>query len=252
MTGPLAIEVEELTKAYGETKALDRVSFVIPSGQIVGLLGHNGAGKSTLMHCLLGLLTPTAGALRVLGMPLKERRSEIYRHINFASADANLPPDLTVEETLRVYSRLYGIPDARIAVEEVLEAAALTALAGRLLGLLSSGERMKVNLAKALLNQPQVLLLDEPTVNLDPFTANKMRDWIRAMHVKRSFTILLTSHNMIEVEQFCERILFLHHARLIADGSPAEVLRRFGHNNLESMFLKIAQSGDLIDIGEIT
>jgi ABC-2 type transport system ATP-binding protein len=203
------------------------------------------------MHCLLGLLTPTVGALRILGMPLQERRSEIYRHINFASADADLPPNLTVEETLRIYSRLYAVRDARAAVAEVIESTGLTALAGRLIGLLSSGESMKVKLAKALLNQPQVLLLDEPTVNLDPFTANKMRDLIRAMHKKRPFTILLTSHNMVEVEQFCERILFLHHARLIADGSPAEVLRRFGHDNLESMFLKIAQSGDLIDVGEI-
>jgi ABC-2 type transport system ATP-binding protein len=251
MTGLLAVEVEELTKVYGETRALDGVSFAIPSGQIVGLLGHNGAGKTTLMHCLLGLLTPTAGVLRLLGMPLQEKRREVYRHINFASPEADLPPNLTIEETLRIYSRLYAVIDARAAVEEVLEAAALTTLAGRLIGQLSSGETMKVKLAKALLNQPQVLLLDEPTVNLDPFTANKMRDWIRAMHKKRPFTILLTSHNMIEVEQFCERILFLHHGRLIADGSPADVLRRFGHDNLESLFLKIAQSGDLIDVGEL-
>jgi ABC-2 type transport system ATP-binding protein len=251
MTAVLAIEVEELTKVYGETTALDRVSFAVPSGQIVGLLGHNGAGKSTLMHCLLGLLTPTAGALRLLGMPFERKRSEIYRRINFASADADLPSNLTVRETLQIYARWYGVDHARSAVDEVLDSTGLAALADRPIGMLSSGESMKVKLAKALLNQPQILLLDEPTVNLDPFTANKMRDLIRAMHRKRPFTILLTSHNMIEVEQYCERILFLHHGRLIADGSPAEVLRRFGDDNLESLFLKIAQGGDLIDVGEI-
>jgi ABC-2 type transport system ATP-binding protein len=251
MTVALAIEVEELSKVYGKTTALDRVSFAIPSGQIVGLLGHNGAGKSTLMHCLLGLLTPTAGGLRLLGMAFERNRGEIYGHINFASADADLPFNLTVKETLQIYSRWYGVEHAASVIDDILESTGLTALADRVIGVLSSGESMRVKLAKALLNRPQVLLLDEPTVNLDPFTANKMRDLIREMHGKRPFTILLTSHNMIEVEQFCERILFLHHGRLIADGSPAEVLRRFGDDNLESLFLKIAQSGDLIDVGEI-
>jgi len=246
---PSVIDVKGLTKVYGTTRALDSVSLQIGAGQIVGLLGPNGAGKTTLLHCLLGLLTPTSGTLTVFGHPMATHRWAVLPRMNFAAADADLPSNLTVQEILTLYARLYTVPAPRAVVATLMARTRLVPLASRLFGQLSAGERMRVKLAKAMLNQPALLLLDEPTLNLDPSMAEQMRQWLLGLHRQRPFTILLTSHNMVEVERFCERVLFLHRGRLLADGSPAAVLRQFGQPNLEALFLSIARGGELVDLG---
>ena len=245
-----AIEIQNLTKVYGETKSLNDVSFTVAPGQIVGLLGHNGAGKTTLIHCLLGLVAPTQGTLKLLGMLVEKKRYQIYQRINYAAVNVELPSNLTVREVLNIYGGLYHISNVSQSIDTLLAEAHLAPLADRVIGQLSSGEAMRLKLAKAVLNHPEVLLLDEPTANLDPFMAAQMREWLRKMHQKRRFTILFTSHNMMEVEQFCERILFLRRGQILADGSPKEVLQRFNESNLENLFLKVARSGDLIDVEE--
>ena len=243
----MAITVRQLVKRYPNATALEGISFDIPDGQIVGLLGPNGAGKTTLLHCLLGLLTPTSGSLNILGHAMPRDRWAILARINFAASDADLPSNLTVAEILDLYARLYTIPDRRRTVAALMERAQVTELARRLFGQLSAGERMRVKLAKALLNQPDVLLLDEPTLSLDPSMAESMRQWLLELHRQHPMTILLTSHNMVEVERFCQRVLFLHRGQLRADGSPAHILRQFGQPNLEALFLRVVQ-GELVDV----
>lgn len=242
------VEVSSLRKTYPGTIALDGISFAVPAGQIVGLLGPNGAGKTTLLHCLMGLLEPTSGTLKLLGEPTPQGRWKILPRINFAAADADLPSNLTVRETLDLYARLYSVPRRRQTLDEIMQSVNIAEFSRRLMGQLSAGEKMRVKLAKALINRPELLLLDEPTLNLDPATAESMRQWLSQMHRQRPFTILWTSHNMPEVERYCQRVLFLHRGRLLADGAPAEVLKRFGQPNLEALFLQVAASGELIDV----
>ena len=262
MTTP-ALEIQHLTKVYERTTALDGVSCQVAAGEIVGLLGPNGAGKTTLLHCLLGLLTPTSGTLTIFGRSMATDRWAILSRLNFAAADSDLPSNLTVAEILDLYARLYTVPRRRAVVAELMERAAIAPLSRRLFGQLSAGERMRVKLAKALLNQPDLLLLDEPTLSLDPFMADQMRQWLLEVHrqrlrqvesagprasAQRPMTIVITSHNMAEVERFCERVLFLHRGRLLADGRPADVLQRFGQPNLEALFLSVARGGELVDV----
>lgn len=246
MASPV-VEIQRLTEVYEETTALDGVSLAIATGEVVGLLGPNGAGKTTLLHCLLGLLTPTSGRLTIFGRAMPAERWAILPRLNFAAAEADLPSNLTVQEALDLYARLYTVPRRRAAVADLMARTRVTPLARRLIGQLSAGEQMRVKLAKALLNQPDLLLLDEPTLNLDPSMAEEVRQWLLALHRQRPFTILLTSHNMVEVERFCQRVLFLHRGRLLADGSPTEVLRQFGQPSLEALFLSVARGGELID-----
>lgn len=240
--------VNHLTKEYGSTRALDGVSIRVRPGEIVGLLGPNGAGKTTLLHCLLGLLTPTSGTLTVFGHPVPKDRWAVLPRLNFAAADADLPSNLAVCEILDIYARLYRVAQRRNTVATLMERTRVTPFARRLFGRLSSGEKMRVKLAKALLNAPELLLLDEPTLNLDPAMAQAMRQWLLQCHRERPFAIVLTSHNMPEVERFCQRVVFLHHGRVLADGDPAEVLRRFGQPNLEALFLHVTGSGELIEV----
>lgn len=247
MTTPI-LDIQRLTKVYERTAALDGISCQVAAGQIVGLLGPNGAGKTTLLHCLLGLLTPTSGTLTIFGRSMAADRWAILSRLNFAAADSDLPSNLTVAEILDLYARLYTVPRRRTVIAELMERAAITLMSRRLFGQLSAGERMRVKLAKALLNQPDLLLLDEPTLSLDPFMADQMRQWLLELHRQRPFTIVLTSHNMAEVERFCERVLFLHRGRLLADGRPADVLQRFGQPNLEALFLSVARGGELVDV----
>ena len=238
----IAISVEHLTKRFGALVIVDDLSFHVRSGEIVGFLGPNGAGKTTTLAMLLGLLLPTAGRVEVLGLPMPAERQRILARVNFTSPFVALPGNLTVNENLTVFARLYGVRGARERIAELLDRFGLAALRGRTAGRLSSGEATRLGLVKALLNDPEVLFLDEPTASLDPDGAERVRERLREIR-ERGTTIFYTSHNMQEVERLSDRILFLHKGRLIAEGAPGEVLRRFARDTLEEMFLDIARSG---------
>ncbi len=236
-----AISVHDLTKRFGSSTVVDGVSFSVAPGQIVGFLGPNGAGKTTTIAMLLGLLRPTRGSVEVLGLPMPEERQRILSRVNFTSPYVSLPSNLTVGENLAVFARLYGVRNAGPRVGRLLERFGLTAMRGRASGRLSSGEGTRLGLVKALLNDPAVLFLDEPTASLDPDGADRVRAILREIRDERGMTIFYTSHNMQEVERLSDRILFLHRGRLIADGSPGEVLRQFERDTLEHMFLDLAR-----------
>ena len=240
--GGIAISVEHLTKRFGALVVVDDLSFHVRAGEIVGFLGPNGAGKTTTLAMLLGLLLPTSGRVQVLGLPMPAERQRILARVNFTSPFVSLPGNLTVNENLTVFARLYGIPRARGRIAELLDRFGLAELRGRSTGRLSSGEGTRLGLVKALLNDPEVLFLDEPTASLDPDGAERVRERLREIR-ERGTTIFYTSHNMQEVERLSDRILFLHKGRLIAEGAPGEVLRRFARDTLEEMFLDIARSG---------
>lgn len=240
------IHAASLTKTYGQVHALQALDLTLERGSILGLLGPNGAGKTTAIHILLGLLTPTSGTVRVLGMDPETARHRIAPRMNFASAYVQLPSNLKVYENLNVFAGLYGVRDARKKIPQLLDLFGVADLRGRLTGSLSSGEKTRVNLVKCLLNDPELLLLDEPTASLDPEMADHVRKTLRRIQLERGIGILYTSHNMPEVEELCDRILFLHQGLKIAEGSPKEVLERFQTRDLDQLFIKIVRSGDVI------
>ena len=240
------ISAINLCKSYSDTKALDGLSFELNSGEIVGLLGPNGAGKTTAIHIVLGLLSATRGDIRVFGMSPLTHRHEISERLNFSSAYVQLPTNLKVMENLSIFSKLYHVPNAKKKISELLDLFEITHLKDRLTGALSSGEKTRVNLAKCLLNSPELLLLDEPTASLDPEMADTVRKSLKKIQRETNTGILYTSHNMPEVEEICDRIYFIHEGRLIASGTPAEVLKTFEMKNLEEVFIRIVRSGDFI------
>jgi len=235
------VEVKELTKRYEKTVAVDGISFEIYQGEILGLLGPNGAGKTTTIQMLLGLLTPTSGEIKILGMDLNKHRETILNQVNFSSAYVALPFSLTVIENLMVFARLYGIKNPRAKIETLLKTFEMEPMRTKVTGKLSSGQVTRLCLAKSLLNDPKILFLDEPTVSLDPDIADKTRSLLKDLRTRTGLTILYTSHNMQEMEEICDRILFLNKGRLIAAGTPKEILKRFGKENLEEVFLKVAR-----------
>jgi ABC-2 type transport system ATP-binding protein len=237
------IRVDRLTKRFGSAAVVDGLSFAVAPGEIVGFLGPNGAGKTTTIAMLLGLLRPTSGRIRILGLPMPAARQRILARINFTSPYVGLPGNLTVDENLRVFARLYGVRDAGPRIGRLLERFGLAAMRRRPAARLSSGESTRLGLVKGLLNDPEVLLLDEPSASLDPDSAERVRESLREIRRERRMTIFYTSHNMHEVERLSDRILFLHKGRLIADGPPAEVLRAFAQETLEEMFLDVARRG---------
>lgn len=248
MSAPI-LEVLKLVHRYpkADGPAVDALSFTLAKGEILGLLGPNGAGKTTTLHAILGLLKPTSGDVRIFGCSPVKDRLRVLPRINFASADVDLPSNLTVRECLRVFAGLYAVarPQARIA--EWVKRLELEAFMTHPIGSLSSGERMRLKIAKALLNDPELLILDEPTLSLDPYMAQKVRDLLKSIQRQQGLSILHTSHNMQEVETFCDRILFLHHGRLLVEGPPKAVLKRFQSESLNDLFIRAAASGELID-----
>lgn len=243
------IEVRQLTHRYhrADRPAVDGLDLAVGRGEVLGLLGPNGAGKTTTLHAILGLLEPTGGTIRVFGAsPLRERQRVLPR-MNFASVDVDLPSNLAVRECLRVFADLYGVRDARRRIEEWLDHLQLARLRRQLIGTLSAGEQMRLKLCKALLNEPELLILDEPTLSLDPYMAQQVRDLLKRIQQERGLTVLHTSHNMREVETFCDRIAFLHQGRKLADGPPRDVLARFRSRSLDELFIRIATTGELVD-----
>ena len=221
----MLLEVAHLVKRFRKVTVVDGVSFSIAAGEILGLLGPNGAGKSTTIQMVMGLIRPSAGEIRIFDLPFRRHRGEILRRMNIVSPYLSLPPRLTVQENLDIYARLYGIPNRSQKVAELMQKFDIEPMKDKLVGRLSSGEAARVGLAKALLNDPQLLLLDEPTAFLDPQAAARMRETLLAVQREAGMSVLYTSHNMADVEQICQRIVFLHRGRVLASGSPIEVTR---------------------------
>jgi ABC-2 type transport system ATP-binding protein len=241
-----AVSVRDVVKRFVDTTALDGVSFDLRRGEVLGLLGPNGAGKTTTIHVLLGLVRPTSGTVRLFGLDPHATRAAL-RRVAFASPEALMDWRLTVEENLRVYAHLYG--KGRAAVRPAMEALELLPEARTPFGNLSLGQQTRAGLARALLHEPDLLILDEPTSSLDPDIAEKTRRALEHIRRERGLAILYTSHNMAEVERMCDRVVFLHRGRVVADGSPLDVSRRIlgsaalDEAAMEEVFLKIAREG---------
>jgi ABC-2 type transport system ATP-binding protein len=236
-----AIRVQGLTKRYGDVLAVDDVGFTMEAGSTLGLLGGNGAGKSTTIAMLLGLLVPTAGSIHVLGHDIALDRFAALARMNFSSPYVSLPARLTVAENLRVYGHLYNVPQVDRRIRDLAGELDLETLLGRPAGQLSAGQKTRVALAKALINKPELLLLDEPTASLDPDTGDWVRTWLERYRSESGCTILLASHNMAEVHRLCSQVLMLKQGRIVDRGTPDELLTRYGREDLEEVFLDIAR-----------
>jgi len=244
------VEVTDLVKDFKKLRAVDGVSFTVSEGEIVGLLGPNGAGKTTIIHMLLGLTTPTSGRVRVFGLDFGRHRSRILQEVNFSSTYTDMPYSLTVQESLRVFARLYGVRGRKEKIRGLLETFGLTDIRRKQVRHLSTGQRTRLNLSKALVNDPRVLFLDEPTASLDPDIADKTRKMLKRIKKERGISILYTSHNMKEMEEVSDRVLFLHRGRILAEGTPAEVVRSFRAESLEDAFLKVARGKEAGEKGK--
>jgi ABC-2 type transport system ATP-binding protein len=236
-----AIAVDQLVKTYNATRAVDGISFALQAGSITGLLGGNGAGKTTTLAMILGLVTPTAGTIKVLGAAMPRERYRVLHKLNFESPYVDLPHRLSVRENLKVFGQLYAVQDLAGRIAALAAQLDLTELLDRPVGKLSAGQKTRVALAKALINSPQVLLLDEPTASLDPDTADWVRSRLEQFRKERGATVLLASHNMAEVERLCERVIIMKQGQIEDDDEPGRLLIRYGRDTLEQVFLDVAR-----------
>lgn len=237
-----AIRVENLIKRYQHTLAVDRLSFTLARGQVLGLLGGNGAGKTTTISMLLGLLVPSAGRITILGHDMTKNRFAALARMNFSSPYISLPGRLSVFENLQVYGHLYNVPALKHRIAELAEQFHLTALLKRPAGDLSAGQKTRVALAKSLLNRPDLLLLDEPTASLDPDTGDYVRGVLEEYRAASGAAILLASHNMAEVERLCDQVLMLKQGQVADAGTPNALISRYGRGDMEEVFLHIARN----------
>jgi ABC-2 type transport system ATP-binding protein len=237
------VQALALRKIYGDVVAVDGIDFSLRSGSVTALLGGNGAGKTTTIAMLMGLVIPTAGEARVLGHDMARERHKVLHRMNFESPYVGLPMRLTVRQNLEVFGLLYGVRDLRRRIAGVAAELRLEDLLDREFGKLSAGQKTRVTLAKALINDPEVLLLDEPTASLDPDTADWVRTKLETYCRTHGATVVLASHNMAEVERLAERVIMLENGRIIADETPQDLIRRFGRSTLEETFLAIARRG---------
>ncbi|MGO9741819.1 MAG: ABC transporter ATP-binding protein [Roseiarcus sp.] len=235
------LSVENLSKRFGGLTAVDGVSFTVKSGEIVGLLGPNGAGKTTMINMVLGVLEPSGGRITIEGVDLARERARALAHANFAAVNCPLPGNLTVAQNLRVFGLIYGVADLTRRIDELVEEFDLGRLRRAKAGLLSSGEQTRLNLAKAMLNHPRLLLLDEPTASIDPSAAREIRALISGLVDSGACGVLWTSHNMAEVEAVCDRVLFVSHGRIVLEGDPKTLPERNGAANLEDLFVSVAK-----------
>jgi len=235
------LAVSGLAKSYGDVVAVDHISFAVEPGEIVGLLGPNGAGKTTTINMILGVLAPDAGSIRIGDVDLAAHRSRALERTNFAAVYAPLPGNLTVAQNLRIFGIIYGVPNVGDRVAEMIDQFDLARFRDTRCGALSSGEQTRVSLAKAMLNRPRLLLLDEPTASLDPATARDIRTSLRELATRDSRGVLWTSHNMYEAEAVCDRVLFLSNGRILLEGRPKELLREHGMATLEDLFIAVAR-----------
>ena len=235
------IAVERLVKIYKTVAAVDGISFSLAPGTITALLGGNGAGKTTTIASIMGLITPTSGRVSVLGAQMPQQRYRVLQRMNFESPYVEVPMRLTVRQNLTVFGNLYDVENLRQRIAELGHELDLVDLLDRTTGNLSAGQKTRVSLAKALINSPDMLLLDEPTASLDPDTADWVRGGLERYCRDRHATVLLASHNMSEVERLCERVIMLKRGRIEDDDTPAKLLRRYGRSTLEEVFLDVAR-----------
>ena len=240
MTSPV-LEVRNLTKTFGDFTAVNGISFALHPGEILGVLGPNGAGKTTTMHMLLGLITPTSGTISMFGMDLETHREAILQQVNFSSTYMSMPQSLTVEENLWVVARLYGLPDVQRKIDDIVKKLEMGEFRNKVTRKLSSGQMTRLTLAKAFLTEPKILFLDEPTASLDPDIAHKIRALLKDEQRASGLSVLYTSHNMREMEEMSDRIIFLQKGNLVAEGTAAQIVSRFGQTDLEDVFLKLAR-----------
>lgn len=233
-----AIEATELKKKFKGVQAVDGLSLSVPEGDVVALLGPNGAGKTTTIMMLLGVIEPDEGRVKLLGHPLPEGRTEALQSTNFTAAYIGFPNKMKIKEILDVFARLYGVSEQRVA--EVAEMFSITGLLDRFATNLSSGQKTLVGLAKALLNRPRLLILDEPTASLDPHVAGRVREILSEQQQEEGFTLLITSHNMNDIDRLCGRVVFVRSGKIVADGSSTEIQEKFGTSDLEETFLSLA------------
>src|SRR5580704_13512230 len=238
---PAVLSVNELRKHYGSTIAVDGISFEVNRNEIVGLLGPNGAGKTTTINMILGVLEPTSGAIRVEGVDLATKRSQVLARTNFAAVYAPLPGNLTVIQNLRFFGLIYGLKNLAARIEALLEQFDLLPFRDTKCGVLSSGEQTRVSLAKALLNNPRLLLLDETTASLDPSVAREIRVKIREFAAQGEGGVLWTSHNMYEVADVCHRVMFLSRGKILLAGDPRTLPAEHGKETLEDLFVALAR-----------
>ena len=236
------VEVRGLRKEFGKTVAIEDLNFDVKRGEILGFLGANGAGKTTTISMLLGLITPTRGSIKIFGQEMRSSRVEILRRMNFASAYQQLPYNLLVCENLYVFAEIYGVNNSKKKIDELLELFEMSHMRKNLTGSLSSGEQTRLTLCKSLLNDPELLLLDEPTASLDPDQADKVRKIIAARQRDTGMTVINTSHNMIDVSELCDRILFMQSGQVVANGTASDILNRFQSTTLEEAFIAIART----------
>jgi ABC-2 type transport system ATP-binding protein len=237
---PKVLSVRDLRKQYGATVAVDGISFEVNRNEIVGLLGPNGAGKTTTINMILGVLEPTSGTILVEDLDIATKRSRVLERTNFAAVYAPLPGNLTVLQNLRFFGLIYGVKELSTRIETLLEQYDLLTFRNTKCGVLSSGEQTRVSLAKAMLNRPALLLLDEPTASLDPAIARDIRIQIREYAAAGEVGVLWTSHNMYEVEDVCHRVLFLSHGRILLQGDPRTLPATHGKETLEELFITVA------------
>ncbi|MBL9156920.1 MAG: ABC transporter ATP-binding protein [Verrucomicrobiales bacterium] len=239
------LEVTDLVKEFGAVRPVNGVSFTMKRGEILGLLGANGAGKTTMINMILGIVTPTGGSIRVFDRDLTRERIAILRRMNFCSTYTQLPGNLRVWQNLTVFGKIYRVPHLKKRIDEVLELLEISHLKDRVSGNLSAGESTRLNLCKALLNKPELLLLDEPTASLDPDIADKVRKVTKRIREEDGASILYTSHNMRDVEEVCDRIIFMHQGKILFTGTAAETLEHFQEESLESLFIRVARGGEI-------
>ena len=235
------IEIKELKKVFNKTIAVDNLNFEIQKGKIIGLLGPNGCGKSTTIGMMLGLIKPTSGSVIINNKNIENNRTSLLEKMNFISPYVELPKKLTVEENLNVYARLYGVKNLKEKIDNLIEKLNLIEFKSRKTGELSSGEKNRVSLAKALINDPEILLLDEPTASLDPDVGDYIRSFIEDFSSNKGSTILLASHNMNEVERLCDEVMMMKNGKIIDRGTSSDLINKHGRKNLEEVFLKIAR-----------
>jgi ABC-2 type transport system ATP-binding protein len=236
------IKINGLTKRFGNVTAVDGIGFELARGVTTGLLGGNGAGKTTTIGMMLGLIVPSAGSIEILGQDMLRHRHRVLPRLNFSSPYVDFPNRLKVGENLMVFAQLYGIRNARARIRDLAADLDLSALLGQTTGSLSSGQKTRLGVAKALLNQPEILLLDEPTASLDPDTADWVRSYLERYQRMTGASILLASHNMAEVERLCHDVLMMKTGRIVDRGAPSALVARYGRDNLEQVFLDIARN----------
>jgi ABC-2 type transport system ATP-binding protein len=241
MTASPAISVGKLVKVYKTVTAVDGISFALETGSCTALLGGNGAGKTTTISTIMGLVEPTAGTVNVLGAQMPRQRHQVLHRMNFESPYVNMPMRLTVRQNLKVFGTLYGCHDVAGRIRALAKEFELDDFLDRPTGKLSAGQKTRVAVAKSLINEPEILLLDEPTASLDPDTADWVRSRLERYRAERQATVLLASHNMGEVERLCDRVIMMKTGRIEDDDTPERLIARYGRSNLEEVFLDIAR-----------